>query len=546
MKICIASLMLSTFGLSAACSNLAPSVDPSTGGMPGAGSSTMARAGASARAGAGGDAGAEPGAGDAGESGETGGVAGKASGSSGNGGMGQAGSGVGGSPGGGTGGTPSGGTAGVVDSPAPKLSSVDAHVVGRQGDAVLFTVKGTQTAAGVRSIVVQFQDSSGVPLAMFDGNWDGVLEATEGRVVLDAPVSGAPLSATATLSGLKDTSKLAKAKVSLIDGAGQVSDIVLTNVVAQPLLSTGAACDSKNLLDRCDLGQSCSGTPSKCLAGVAPSLVELKYLHDAPGGPLILARGTDPDDDVSLLHIELLNNSNMPVVLDPDPSTLDAKVNSSAFGAFFGLLKGGVPLETSVPRVRVTPIDSLGHQGLPLSANIADLARAADGQSCDPRGFSGCLVDSVCVAGLTPSAGKCTKTKAARASECTLAIKLAPDAGITSAAGKMSGVSIWDPPVGCVTEEKMHRPEGVVSLHLATAATTLTITTHRPETDVDTVLYLIPGCGDEASIDACNDDDVVGFASGLTLSNVAAGDYTIIVESAQIAGGSFGIAVSKQ
>jgi len=277
-------------------------------------------------------------------------------------------------------------------------------------------------------------------------------------------------------------------------------------------------------------------------------MVELKYLK-ATDGPLILARGTDPDDDVSTLHVELLDAANKPVTIDLDTnptSTIDTSPTKlSNLGAFFGMIKGTKPLEM-VPRVRVTPGDALGHQGLPMSANLASVARAGDGGSCDTRGFTGCMDGSLCVATLPATAGKCVKAETAHAAECMAASKLDPEAGVTTAAGRMNGVSLWDPPLGCTNPENTGRPEGVVSLHLGQDVKTLTISTQRPETDIDTVLYVLPGCAEDTSTALdCNDDDG-GYASSVTLSDVPAGDYLIIVESGQLAGGSFGVSVSVQ
>lgn len=541
MKASLPSLLISFLGFSAACSNLAPSVDPSSGGMSGS-AGRSSHAGSSAISGEAGEAEAgstDPGEGGSSSEGGNGSLGGRSSlgGGTSHAGSGNAHAGGSSNNGGEAGtGTTGGGTL--------ALTSAEAHVVGRDGDAVRFTVQGTRPESGVYSLALSFEDADGQALALFDGDWDGSLEASDGRIVFDAPINDETFTATATLRGLKDATKLSKAKVALVDGTDHESDPVEATVVQQDLLSLGQACDPELIKNRCDVGQACSGTPSKCSAGVAPNIVELKYLH-ATGGPLILMRGSDPDDDMGLFHIELLNASNMPANLDPDPSSFDTKsANLSERGTFFGFLKGGVPLETAAPKVRVTPIDALGHQGSAVSANIANVTRAADAQTCDPRGFSGCAVTSVCVAGAVATSGKCTSIASARAAECAAAIKLDPAAGLSYAAGRMSGVSIWDPPVGCVTEEKLGRPEGVVSLHLAHADKTLTVSTHRPETDIDTVVYLIPGCGDSADISACNDDDVAGYASEFTLKNVAAGNYTIIVESGQLAGGSFGLVVT--
>ena len=66
------------------------------------------------------------------------------------------------------------------------LTSADAHVVGRDGDAVRFTVKGTRPASGVYSIAVTFEDAQGMPVVEFDGNFDGELDTADGRIVFPA------------------------------------------------------------------------------------------------------------------------------------------------------------------------------------------------------------------------------------------------------------------------------------------------------------------------------------------------------------------------
>jgi hypothetical protein len=527
MKAPTASLVsLSLLGFLAACSDLATPVDP----MSMAGSHAGGQA---AHAGNGGNG--NPNGGSSAHAGSGSGGTNAHAGSTG-----KSGNGSGGN----------GGDAGSAEPSVLALTTVDAHVVGRDGDAVRFTVTGSQSDVGVSAIAVTFEDAQGMPVPMFDDAFDGMLEGTDGRIVFDAPLTADSFTATATLSGIKDTSKLIKAKVSLIDAADAQTDPIDVTIVAQTKLALGDACDAKNVKDRCDAGQSCTGTPTKCVVGVAPTLAEVKYLKAIPGGrdTIILARGTDPDDDMGGFHIELLNAANMPVTIDPDTSptsTIDvASSKLSTLGSFFGFVEPS-NLETAVAKVRVTAIDSLNHQSVPVTASLAAVTQAGDGQTCDPRGFSGCLATSLCVAGLTPTTGKCTKIASAHAAACAAAPKLDPAAGVASVAGRLAGASLWEPPTGCNGMGKTGRPEAAVSLHLATLAKTLTITTKRPETAQDTVLYLIPGCGDSAELDWCNDDEGT-YASTLTLPNVAAGDYTIVVESGQVSGGTYGLAVTTE
>ncbi len=443
------------------------------------------------------------------------------------------------------------GSGGSIDDVMLSLTSADAHVVGRDGDAVRFTVKGTRPAPGVYSIAVTFEDAQGMPVVEFDGNFDGELDTADGRIVFDAPVSDDSFTATATLTGIKDIAKLVKAKVQLVDGSGATTDPVEATIGAQKLLKLGDGCDPKLINDRCDAGQSCSATTMLCIAGVPPALAEVKYFHATvpSAGPTLLVRGTDPDDDMGTFHVEFLDNNNKPVTVDPDnpTDTYDSPAaRLSSAGGYFSLILPGLTLETAVPKVRVTPLDSLGHSGAPLSANINGMVRAGDGATCDPRGFSGCVATSVCASGSSPISGKCTKGSTARAAACAAAPKLNPDAGITAFAGRLSGGSLWEPPASCTGPENTNRPEAAIALHLGTLAKTLTITTLRPETHTDTVLSLMKGCPDVADAKWCHDDDAGGYASTLTLSDVEPGEYTIVVEAGHFGDGEFGVSVEAK
>jgi hypothetical protein len=268
-------------------------------------------------------------------------------------------------------------------------------------------------------------------------------------------------------------------------------------------------------------------------------------------GPTLLTRGTDPDDDLSIVHVEFLDASNKPVVIDPDTMTTSfdySARNRSLGGVFFEQELPAATVEKLVSRVSVTAVDSLGHQSTPTTPNLSNVTRAGDGITCDPRGFIACIQDDVCGPGPSPAAGKCVKLKTARSNECAADAKLDPDNGITTAAGRIDGVSLWDPPAECSNPENINFPEASVSLHLASPVSKLTVSTQRPETNIDTVAYLMPACASDTSTAlGCNDDGVGGgYASSFTVNDVAAGDYTIVVEAGQLAGGPFGIAVSTQ
>jgi hypothetical protein len=107
--------------------------------------------------------------------------------------------------------------------------------------------------------------------------------------------------------------------------------------------------------------------------------------------------------------------------------------------------------------------------------------------------------------------------------------------------GRAEGASLWDSPDGCSTNDPKGRPEGVVTLRLAERANRLTLTTAQPGTTFDTTLYLLVDCSG-SSIDAygCS-DDAPGLqgASQLVLTDLPAGDYLVLIDSFDSAGGNF-------
>jgi len=72
----------------------------------------------------------------------------------------------------------------------------------------------------------------------------------------------------------------------------------------------------------------------------------------------------------------------------------------------------------------------------------------------------------------------------------------------------------------------------------------LTVSTATPETDFDTVLYVLPACASSSSQALGCNDDTQGYSSTVTLTNVPAGTYVVVVDSASSRTGHFGLSVS--
>ncbi|HVU04110.1 MAG TPA: hypothetical protein VHE30_20270 [Polyangiaceae bacterium] len=463
--------------------------------------------------------------------------------------------GTGGKTGGGSGGTAGGGGAGggtPEPTPIPVLDTATAHVSGRNGDGLLFTVAGSDADENVVFLSVTVSDAGGAPVQAFDTNLDGVPDSAEARLFFDADVRGtSPFSATATLRGvLAVFPTIAHASMHLVDEAGNESGVVEADVTPQIERSLGDGCDPAVLEDRCPMGTACSGDPATCVDGTAPTITDRAYVRGA-AGPVLLVAGTDPDDDLATLHLDFRSHAGDTVKVDldgdqvPEASSFDLVVNGSGEGgAFFVRDQLGIGFEEHVPRLLVTPIDGQANQGPVETVDFAEAPLRKSGEECDPRGFDACAPDTACFPGIVGQVNGCKSVATSQKSQCTAAPELDPAKFRTTTFGRAEGVSLWDPPSGCGQPDAVGRAEGVVRLHLASDARHVTISTALPETNFDTILYLLPGCAAASTAQTpCNDDGATS-ASELALDSVKAGDYLIVVDSARPTGGGFGVTIS--
>jgi hypothetical protein len=433
---------------------------------------------------------------------------------------------------------------------AGAVNSATLQDVGRHGDDLRIRIDGTDSAGKTSAAHVRFLNASGAPVPAFDTNWDGVPDSAERRVFFDQSTLGSTsFTGTMTLAGMMLTApSIAQAVVALENTLGARSAELTAPLTSQPVRQLGDLCDPLTIDDRCEEGLSCGGGPSKCLAGATPQITSFAYYSSAVG-PTMLFRGSEPDQDMGSITVEFLDGSGNPISIDLNNDgtmrssfALDAR-GSSARPIFFLENDAAADFATKVPKIAATPTDLFGHVGTRTIASLATAPVRSSGQSCDWRGFDVCASGSLCSPGLEGATNACTSATTIRASQCSSATKLDPAAGTTTAYGHIDGVSLFDAPIGCVPNDEVGRPESLVALHLSKAAATLTITTAVPETELDTAIYLLTGCPSSSSgALACNDDDK-GFASTLSLKNVPAGDYTIVVESIAPAGGNFGLSV---
>lgn len=432
------------------------------------------------------------------------------------------------------------------------IASATLKNVGRKGDKLQISVKGTDSAMITTAAKIELFDDAGAPVAAFDTNWDGVADAASRRFMFDVPGAGAAaIDATITIpNSFSALSKVKKAKVSLVDPDGTATAAIETTIELQTVKGEGEACDAAKITSRCQDGLSCGGTPSACQPGAAPSVAQVAYYNGS--APRMLFRGADADEDLESIEVEFLDNSGNPktvIIAGEGDTGVSASNFSLTVGGFdaasFFVESNPNPLfTTQVPKIATTAKDHVGRTSSRVVTSLTSPPVRFAGQACDAEGFDNCATGSACAPGAPGATNTCTPVTTLRTQRLAAFGSLDP-AGRNKTFGLVQGSSLWDAPTGCIPNDATRRPEAMMPLHLG-AASSLVITTALPETDFDTAVFVVPAnATTSAGALGCN-DDTQGFSSTLELSNVPAGDYIVVVESVSPKGGHFGISVTTK
>jgi|CZKU01.1.fsa_nt_gi hypothetical protein len=435
------------------------------------------------------------------------------------------------------------------------LGAIDLRTGGRHASDLVFDVQGSDPTGQTTELHVRLLDASNNPVAAFDTNWNGVADSAEQRLHFDGSTLGKKtFTQTVTLTGLyRNFPAVASAVVSLSDINGALSTSLQATLTEQAVAALGAGCDVTEIMSRCAEGLACGGTPPTCLAGVAPSLTQVAYYGGGSQSTEIFV-GADPDEDLQTLVLQFLDAHGSPISVDLSGDGVSTPVSSYLLDARSGVGQSFVfqnnpaaGFASLVPEILVTPEDVMGRKGTSVTVTVAPQVIRPAGQACDAYGINGCATGTVCSPRIVGAANTCSSVATLQSTVCKAAPQVAT-AGLLAAWGQASGVSLWDPPSGCAVATAVGRPESVVLLTLPKPVGTLTVSTAAPETDFDTVLYILPGCAvSTSSALGCADDSPnQGFASTVKLTDVAAGTYTIVVDSAGPQGGHFGLTVTTQ
>jgi len=464
---------------------------------------------------------------------------------------------------------------GTVQSRTATLNDVSFANYDRKGSTLLLTMDGTDSASQTTEAVVKVVDSKGKPVVAFDTNWDGVADSAQTRFHFDSSTLGqSAFTGTITIPGVYALAPtIASAIVELSDINGAVTSTLTAPLTLQPVSQQGDACDPSCVANRCADGLTCN-SKQLCAAGIAPTISQVAYYNGATPSQLFLVN--DPDENLASLTVKYLNASGNQIAVDL--SSDDAGAASSGFTinaqrsygeTFFVENYPTAGFPSMVPQISVSPTDSDGRTGPAVTASATAPLYKGAGSDCDPYGFALCGSGTACAPGVVGASNKCTATSSLLKPACSGAAAITMT-GVLGAWGQAAGPSLFDPPAGCSIPTAVNRPESILSLSLSDDANTVTLSTATPETDFNTIVYLLPSCtplpasqtdvgaadagtkdagGDSGTAGAlgCNDDDPNnGYASTLTLNNVPAGNYWVIVDSVTSKGGTYGLTISVQ
>ncbi len=437
----------------------------------------------------------------------------------------------------------------------PVLSAIEASQAGRDGLNVHLTLTGSDVNKDFASLIVRFLDSNDTELLIVDSDLDGSEDSGYLVVGPNTSVQGdEEFTAEFTLEGLfVRAPEIAKVEAYALDSLALVSNIVQAPVGQQAVLVADEACDERYIMNRCEEGLGCAGTPATCVAGSPPSLSNFAY-YSTTQGLKILVSGEDQDDDLTHVVLEFLDSSGGPIELDLDndgtPDSNSFEINArgaSNAGEFFVQLQPADNFAQLVQGLAATPMDSQRRTGNRMTTRLANPPSRRRAETCDPLGFDACRSGDICYPGIPGVANSCSPIEGQRMRTCADAPVLNPAQGKNHAASVTGGASLWDAPRGCAALDPTGRPEGAVMVDLPDGAQRLTITTDLPGTGFDTVLYVIDGCAlNSDTILGCHDNVATGVGSELVLTNLPVGRYLVVVDSWNIFGGAFELSIDVE
>jgi len=207
---------------------------------------------------------------------------------------------------------------------------------------------------------------------------------------LDA--SGAALcsstsSHSAWPAGVDCAGEVASVELEAFDTLDQSSGIASASCTSPPIRTLDSPCDPRGYADRCDLGV-CTGDPAVCAVVTPPTLSDASAFARLDARRLAVAvAGEDPDLDVALVEIELLDATLQPVEVGEAPYPRLSLPLTTGAASFVTEVKASLPPSAPLATTHalsVRLLDEAAQPSDPLVAVIREPETLGDGATCDP------------------------------------------------------------------------------------------------------------------------------------------------------------------
>ncbi len=289
------------------------------------------------------------------------------------------------------------------------------------------------------------------------------------------------------------------------------------------------------------VGTGGTGGTLPVLPDGAPQISQAAFFS-TERGPRMIAEGTVPDKTLTTLRLSFYGADGKPVTIDIDG---DGALDASSFesqnpwtgGQYFFLEnQSATTFEPKVTQIGVEVTDADGRKSNLVKATLDARTERKVGASCDPRGFDHCAAGALCLP--VGAAGSCVAESGAAAKRCADASELKLPGATKPVIVPLNGPDLWSAPAGCTGLVGAEHGQGIVRLTLTAAVKELSLSTVNAGTGGDTMLTLVQGCDVSGTIVGCNDDATSKpreVRAKLSLKDLAAGDYVIVIESMNLA-----------
>jgi cysteine-rich repeat protein len=420
-----------------------------------------------------------------------------------------------------------------------------------RGEPPLLLVEGTDPDDDVMTLRLELLDENGESKA-YDFNGDGVADYDN----LDLDMEGTGEDGT-FFAGWYFPVVIPQVAITVVDSLGMESERQVLVLAPMVWRAEGESCEEFGF-EMCGVGLKCVGDEElACEPGNAPVINRAVFGARPDGKQALVFEGVDLDDDLAYIRFEMLDAEGNVILLDYDDDGVDDPYMDIPFATdgdttFLGSYTVGPDL--IAPQIALTAIDDTYLFSERLVVPNEAIPVVAVGEACSPDGWNSCEAGIYC-----QEEGEGYVCVDVRGAVCEAAPVIdAPAAGSYTATGTVSLPSLWDGPTGCSAPytDPVGMPEGLVILNLGVEASKVTISTVNAVTENgigygDTIVYVIPGDCGQGAVMGCNDDlDTAGdiYGSTLELRNVAAGTYTIVVDTWDTGdnGGEFQVDVNVQ